>query len=147
MIADTISQQIADALKAHDELRLSTLRMLSSALNYEKIAKQHELSSDEEIVVVQKEAKKRKDAIEAYEKASAQDRADREKEELKILEEYLPEQLDKSDLEAIVDETIAEQNASQISDMGKVIGAVMGKVKGKADGKDVSEIVKVKLTK
>ena len=147
MIADTISKKIGDALKAHDEVRLSTLRMLSSALNYEKIAKQHDLSSDEEIVVVQKEAKKRKDAIEAYESANAKERADKEKEELKILTEFLPEQLSRTELEMIVEETIAEVNASEISDMGKVIGVVMGKVKGKADGKDVSELVKAKLLK
>lgn len=79
MIADTITQKIGEALKAHDEIRLSTLRMLSSALNYEFIAKQHKLSEEEELVVVRREAKKRKEAIEAYEKAKAQDRADKEK--------------------------------------------------------------------
>ena len=68
MIADTITKKIGEALKAGDEIRLTTFRMLSSALNYEKIAKQHELSEEEELVVVQKEAKKRKDAIEAYQK-------------------------------------------------------------------------------
>ena len=69
MIADTITKLIADAMKARDEIRLSTLRMLSSALNYEYIAKQHELSEEEELEVVRHEAKKRRDAIEAYKKA------------------------------------------------------------------------------
>ena len=84
MIADSIGKQIQEAMKAHDEIRLSTLRMLLSALNYEKIAKQHELSSDEEITVVQREAKKRKDAIDAYEKVCAMDRAEKEKIELPV---------------------------------------------------------------
>lgn len=90
MISDTISQKIAEAMKARDEIRLSTLRLLSSALNYERIAKQHELSEEEELQVVRKEAKKRKDAIEAYKKAEAFDRADKESKELVILEEFLP---------------------------------------------------------
>ena len=80
-------------------------------------------------------------------RTTAKERADKEKEELKILTEFLPEQLSRTELEMIVEETIAEVNASEISDMGKVIGVVMGKVKGKADGKDVSELVKAKLLK
>lgn len=147
MIRDTINKEIQESMKAHDEIRLSTLKMLSSALNYEFIAKQHELTSDEEIVVVQREAKKRKDAIEAYEKANALDRAEKEKKELEILTEYLPKQLTGEELEKIVDGVITETGASGISDMGRVIGGVMGKVKGAADGKAVSEIVKSKLSK
>ena len=147
MIADSIGKQIQEAMKAHDEIRLSTLRMLLSALNYEKIAKQHELSSDEEITVVQREAKKRKDAIDAYEKVCAMDRAEKEKIELTILGEFLPEQLSENELERIVDETISELSAVSVSDLGRVIGAVMVKVKGRADGRVVSELVKGRLTK
>ena len=76
MIADTITQKIGEVMKAKDEIRLSTLRMLSSALNYEKIDKQHTLSEEEELEVVRREAKKRRDAIEAYKKAGANERAD-----------------------------------------------------------------------
>ena len=79
MISDTITQKIAEAMKKRDEIRLSTLRLLSSALNYEKIAKQHDLSEEEELGVVRREAKKRKDAVEAYEKAGATERAEKEK--------------------------------------------------------------------
>ena len=101
MITDTITQKIGEALKAHDEIRLSTLRLLSSALNYEFIAKQHKLSEDEELVVVRKEAKKRKEAIEALRQAQGKhttsskadivERMDKETKELSILQEYLPE--------------------------------------------------------
>lgn len=89
MITDTISQKIGEALKAHDEIRLSTLRLLSSSLNYEFIALQHKLSEEEELVVVRREAKKRKEAIEIYEKVGEKNRAEKEKKELSILQEYL----------------------------------------------------------
>ena len=98
MIADTINQDIAKALKAKDEIRLSTLSLLSSALNYEFIAKQHKLSEGEELVVVRREVKRRKDAIEAYEKAGAKERAEKEKKEMAVLEEYLPAQMTDEEL-------------------------------------------------
>ena len=145
MIADTITQKIGEALKAKQEIRLSTLRLLSSALNYEFIAKQHKLDEQEEIVVVRKEAQKRKEAIEAYEKVGATDRAQKEQKELEILQEYLPPEMSEEELEKIVKETIFKTNASSISDMGKVIGIVMGKVKGKVEGSRVSLLVKEKL--
>ncbi|OGM18738.1 hypothetical protein A2685_02155 [Candidatus Woesebacteria bacterium RIFCSPHIGHO2_01_FULL_37_10] len=145
MIASTINQKIAEALKAKDEIRLSTLRMLSSALNYERIAKQHDLSEEEELVVVQKEAKKRKDAIEAYEKAGATDRADKEKTELDILKKYLPVEMSAEELVKIINEVVGELRAEGMKDAGKVIGAVMNKVAGRAEGSKVAEIVKSKL--
>lgn len=146
MISDTISKQIGEAMKAKEEVRLSTLKMLSSALNYEFINKQHPLSVDEELAVVKHEAKKRKEAIEAYRKAGANDRADREEQELKILKEYLPEDLSRGELERLVNEAISETGASKIADMGKVIGAVMAKSKGIADGGEVAALVREKLS-
>ena len=145
MITDSINQKIAEALKAHDEIRLSTLRLLSSAFNYEFIAKQHKLSEEEELAVVRKEAKKRKEAIEAYQKAGAQDRAEREQKELEILEEYLPAGLSDAEVEKIVAEAIAETGATTIADMGKVMGAAVGKAGGRAEGGKISEIVRAKL--
>ena len=145
MITDSINQKIAEALKAHDEIRLSTLRLLSSAFNYEFIAKQHKLSEEEELAVVRKEAKKRKEAIEAYQKAGAQDRADKEQKELEILEEYLPAGLSDAEVEKIVAEAIAETGATTIADMGKVMGAAVGKAGGRAEGGKISEIVRAKL--
>lgn len=146
MIANTITQKIGEAMKAHDNVRLSTLRMLSSALNYEKIAKQHELTGEEELAVVRKEAKKRKDAIEAYTKANAPDRAAAEEAELKVLAEYLPAEMNDADLEKLVTEAIAQTGATQMAEMGKVIGIVMGQAKGQVDGSRVSAMVKSKLT-
>ena len=152
MISDNIQEQIAQALKARDEVRLSTLRMLASALNYEKIDTQHELSGEEELVVVKREAKKRHDAIEALRQASGkstssdQTRMDeklaREIKELKILQGYLPEQLGDEKIKALVDEAILAVG----KDFGKVMGTVMSRVKGRSDGNTVSKIVKEKLS-
>ena len=145
MITDTISAKIMEAMKAHDEVRLSTLKLLSSALNYEKIEKMHDLSDEEELAVVMREAKQRRDSIEAYEKAGASDRAEKEKAELKILEEYLPAQMSDEELEGLVTQAISETGAHGMSDMGKVIGAVMAKASGKVDGSRVANAAKAKL--
>ena len=147
MITDTIKKQIIDAMKAKDELRVSTLKLLSSALHNEVIKKQADLSPEEEIEIVRKEAKKRKDAIEIYEKAGASARAEKEKKELEILQEYLPTELTNEELERVVSETISELDAKEIGEMGKVIGAVMEKIKGRADGKKVAEMVRSKMSK
>lgn len=146
MITDTIKKQIIDAMKAKDELRVSTLKLLSSALHNEVIKKQADLTSEEKIEIVRKEAKKRKDAIDIYEKVSAKDRADKEKKELEILQEFLPEELSEEVLTRMVDEAIKETGASSMADIGKVIGTVMKKANGQADGKTVSELVKRNLS-
>lgn len=147
MISDTITKQIGEAMKAKDDVRLSTLKLLSSALNYEKIKKQHDLDGAEELAVVRHEAKMRKDAIEAYDNAGAKDRANKERAELSILQEFLPAEIAENKLIELVDQAIKETSASAISDMGKVIGAVMAKANGQADGSKVAELVKQKLTK
>jgi len=145
MIAETLQAKIGEALKAKDEVRLSTLRLLSSAFNYEFIAKQHKLTEEEEIAVIQREVKRRRDAIEAYEKGGAADRAEKEKREMEILQEFLPEQLSDADLAKLVDEAVTETGAKSLSDMGKVMGQVMAKASGKADGGRVSALVKSRL--
>ena len=148
MIANTLTQKIGEAMKARDAVRLSTLRMLSSAFNYEKIAKQHELNDEEELGVIRKEAKKRKEAIEAYgkvaDKESAKERIEQESKELEILQEFLPPEIGKEEIEKLVDQAILELKASSISDMGKVIGSVKSKASG-VDGSTLAEIIKQKL--
>lgn len=154
MIVEKINQQIAQALKEGNNLRVSTLRMLSSALNYEFIAKQHKLNNEEEVEVVRREAKKRKDAIEAYESvkgkksSSGEDidqRIRKEEDELKILKEYLPEDITDEQLNKLIDETIQKMQAKTIADMGKIIGAVKAKTQGRAEGSVIAQKVKAKL--
>lgn len=144
MIAQTLQAKIGEALKAHDEIRLSTLRLLSSAFNYEFIAKQHVLTEEEELAVVRKEAKQRRDSIEAYKKAGALDRAEREEAELKILQEYLPPEMGEQELSKLVDEAIRQLGAKTTSDMGRVIGMVKSKAPN-VDGSKVAQIVNSKL--
>ena len=145
MIAQTLQQKIGESMKAHNEIRTSTLRLLLSALNYEKIDKQHDLTDEEESVVIRREAKKRKEAIEMYTKANAPDRAAKEAEELKILQEYLPPEMGEEELMKIIDEAFAQIKPAGLGDMGKVIGLVKSKAPG-ADGGKIAEIVKGKLS-
>ena len=144
MIIATLQQKIGEAMKAHDDLRVSTLRLLSSALNYEKMAKQHELTEEQEFAVVRREAKQRRDSIEAYDNAGRSDLSDKEKAELNILSEFLPPEMNDEDLAKIVDEAVAAVNPSGMQDMGKVIGFVKGKAPN-ADGGKVAAMVKSKL--
>lgn len=134
-------------MKAHDELRTSTLRLLSSAFNYERIEKQHDLTDEEELVVIRREAKKRRESIEAFEKAGRAELAKKEKDELAILSEFLPPEMDEAELSKIVDSVILEVGAASMADMGKVIGAVKAKVGGNAEGGKIAQLVSSKLTK
>lgn len=144
MIASKLQNMIGEAMKAHDDVRLSTLRLLSSAFNYERIEKRHDLSEEEEIGVIQKQAKQRKDSIEVYKKAGASDRAKREEEELKILREFLPPEMPDEEIAKVVDDAISELGAKSMADMGKVIGKVKSIVPN-ADGAKVAGMVKAKL--
>jgi len=151
MINEKARKQLGEAMRAKDEVAVATLRMLLSSLNYARIDKP-EMTEEDEVKVVQFEAKKRKDALVAYKDAqSKMDRTDigekieREQKELEVLEKYLPEQMSEEEVEKIVDKVIEKIGASGMGDTGKVMGAVMGKVKGKADGGMVSGMVKKKL--
>jgi len=146
MISDSIQKQIIEAMKAKDTLRVSTFRMLSSELKNATIDKKSDLDEGEELKVVQMEAKKRRDAIEGFEKGGNKQAANNERKELEILQEYLPEQISGDELQKIVDVALNEIGASTMADMGKVIGLVMGKAKGAANGKEVAELVKAKLS-
>ena len=146
MISDIIKKETNKALKAKDETRLSTLRLLASNLHNAEIDKRGDLSEEEELAVVKKEAKKRQDAIEIYQKAGEKKRVEQETKELEILQELLPKQMGDKELAKLVEGAILEASTSSISDMGRVIGVVMAKAKGRADGKKVSEMVKGKLT-
>jgi len=145
MIAQNIQKMIGEAMKAHDAVRLSTLRMLSSAFNYEKIDKKHDLTEEEELVVIRKQAKERKDSIEAFGKAGREDMAESEKAELAILQEFLPPEMDKAELEKIVADAITSTGATTMADMGKVIGVVKAKVGANVEGGTIADIVKSKL--
>ncbi|MCE5198027.1 MAG: GatB/YqeY domain-containing protein [Armatimonadota bacterium] len=140
-LTDKLQEDMKHALKSRDELRLSTIRLIKSSVSYARIAKGSELTDDEVLGVISREAKQRRESIEGANAAGRADIAEREKAELDILTEYLPKQLDEAEIEAIVRDTVAEVGAVDIKDRGKVMGPLMQKVRGKADGKLVSQVV------
>lgn len=145
MITPNLMKMIGDAMKAHDSVRVSTLRMLSSELKNEKINLQHDLTEEEELKVIRKEAKKRKEAIEMYTKANAVEQAESEKAELAILSEFLPPEISEEELERLVNESIKSINPQGMRDMGKVIADVKSKNSG-VDGGVVANLVRAKLS-
>lgn len=146
MISDTIRSQIQDAMKKRNLVRLETLKMLNAALvNAEITKKRARLTEDEELKVVYAEVRKREDAIEAYVKAGVYERAEKEKEELNILREFLPEELSDEALSQIVSKVIDSLGAKGMDSFGKVMAEVMKRVAGRADGKRVAEQVRARL--
>lgn len=138
----TIQADLTTALKNRDDLKLQTLRLLSSALHNEEIAQGKELTESEIFVIVKREIKKRKEAIESYRSVGRNDTADKEAAEMKILEAYLPAQMSEVEITALVDEVLA---SSPAGNAGQIIGMVMKKTGGNADGNLVAKIVNQKL--
>ncbi len=148
-LKDRISDEIKTAMKAKDKLRLETVRGIKKViLEKESTIRadgREALNEDEELAVVMQLAKQRRDSIKQFTDAGREDLADKEAKELEILEEYLPAQMTDAEIEAAVDEAIAQTGASSMRDMGKVMGPVMAKLQGQADGGKVQAIVKSKL--
>ena len=140
-ISDTLQEDMKLALKARDELRLSTIRMIRSSVGYARIDKGCDLTDDEVLDVISREAKRRRETIDAAEKGGRSDIAARENAELEVLQDYLPKQLDESEVEAMAREIVAEVGAVDIKDRGKIMGPLMQKVRGRADGKLASLVV------
>lgn len=138
---DTLQQDMKQALKNKDQLKLSTIRLILSSVSYARIAKGSELTDDEVMAVISREAKGRRETIESAIRGGREDIAEREKAELDILQTYLPEQLDEAEIETIVRQIISEVGAVDLKDRGKVMGPLMQKVKGRADGRLVSQVV------
>jgi len=142
----SLQSQIVDALKqsmiAKDADRTGTLRLIKAALGYAMIEKKVEALADADVLaVVQREAKKRKDAIDEYEKAGRAELAAKELAELKTISEFLPKQLSPEEVEALVREAIVEVGATSKKDMGIVMKAAQAKAAGRADGKAISALV------
>lgn len=141
-LAETLAQEIKSAMFAKDADRLSTLRMLKSAMGYAAIEKKTDtLGEGDAVSIVQKEVKKRRDSIEQFEKGGRPELAEKEKKEIVILEGFLPKALSAEELEQLVKATITEVGATGKKDMGAVIKAVQAKAAGRADGKSISGLV------
>ncbi|AST06734.1 hypothetical protein AF2641_07625 [Anoxybacillus flavithermus] len=145
-LLERLNNDMKQAMKNKEKDKLSVIRMVKSALQNEAIKLGKTLTEDEELTVLSRELKQRKDSLQEFEKAGRTDLVDKVKEEITVLELYMPKQLSEEELTQIVKETIAEVGASSKADMGKVMGAIMPKVKGKADGSLVNKLVQQHLS-
>ena len=135
------SDDLKQALRSGDKLRCSVIRLTMSAINYAQIAKQAELEEADILGVIAREAKKRKESIEAFKQGNRPDLVVKEEAELAILNEYLPKQMSRDEIVAAAQKVIAEVKAEGPRDKGKVMGKLVPQLKGKADGREINEIV------
>lgn len=141
-LLETLNNDMKTAMKAKDKETLSVVRMLKSAVMNEQINLGHDLSEDEEIAVLSRELKQRKDSVAEFKKADRDDLVQSTSDEIKVVEKYLPAQLSEEEVQTIIKETVDQLGANSMADFGKVMGAVMPKLKGQADGKLVNQTVK-----
>jgi uncharacterized protein YqeY len=148
-LKEQIGEDIKTAMKAKDKLRLQTVRGIKKAILEKEVELrpqgQDSLTPEQEIELLSQQAKQRRDSIEQFTNAGRDDLADKESQELAIIETYLPEQVSDEEVAKIIDELIASSGATSIKDLGKVMGPAMKQLKGKADGKKIQELVKSKL--
>lgn len=142
-----LNTDMKQAMKAKDKETLNVIRMVKASLQNETIRLgKDELSQDEELTILSRELKQRKDSLHEFKSAGREDLVEKVNTEIAILEPYLPAQLSDDELEAIVQETIEQTGATSVKDMGKVMGAIMPKVKGQADGSQINQLVKKSLS-
>lgn len=148
-IKERLTQDLKTAMRAKDQVQLRTIRMLRAALQTREIelrkGDEVTLTEEQEIAVLQKQAKQRRDAIEQYEAADRPDLAEKEAEELSLIEGYLPQPFTDEELDALVKDVIAQTGAESMRDMGKVMGGIMPRLAGRADGRRVQLAVKSQL--
>lgn len=141
-LKDTLGTAMRDAMKAKDETRKIPLRLVMAAIKEAEIEKQEELKDEDVLRLVQKEVKARQESIADAEKAEREDLIATAKAEMAVLQEFLPQALSPEELEALVKETIAEEDATSMADMGKVMKAALAKAQGRADGGQISQLVR-----
>jgi len=140
-LTEQLKNDMKTAMKARDKIRLSVVRMLRAELQKAELAKKEDLSAEEELTVITRMAKQRRESIVAFEDGGRTELADKEKAELKVLEAYLPEQMSRDEVVELTKKIITEVGAAAKSDMGKVMGKLMPQLKGKFPGKEVRPIV------
>ncbi|MBH0168666.1 MAG: GatB/YqeY domain-containing protein [Bacillota bacterium] len=145
-LLNDLNQDMKQAMKDKNKQKLSVIRMLKASLQNEAIKQGRELNEEEELTVLVREMKQRKDSLQEFEKAGRDDLVAGLQDEIAVLTPYLPKQLTEEELQEIVAQTISEIGAASKADMGKVMGALMPKVKGKADGGLVNRIVQQQLS-
>ena len=140
-LIEKLQNDMKQALKSRDVLRLSTIRLVISSVGYARIDKGRELTDDDVLEVLARAAKQRKETIEAAEQGGRLDVAEKERAELEIINEYLPKQLTEDEVETLARQIAAEVGAASIKDMGKVMGPLMQRTRGQVDGKLAGKVV------
>ena len=144
-LKDELEADLKSAMKGKDQLRVSVIRMLKSAIKYREIELMKSLDDAGVQAVIGSEVKRRRDAVEQYRQGGREDLASKEEQEIAILQHYQPAQLSEAELARVVDGVIARVGAQGPKDMGKVMKELLPEVQGKAEGKVVSELVKARL--
>ncbi|MFM8383376.1 MAG: GatB/YqeY domain-containing protein [Actinomycetota bacterium] len=146
-LKEKLQNDLTSSMRARDEIRSSTIRMILTSIKNEEVSgkEARDLSDAEVITVLSREAKKRREAAEAFDQAGAKDRADQERAEGEIIAEYLPAQLSESEIKELIRAAIAETGANSLAQMGLVMKSLQPKTAGKADGGLVSSLVKAAL--
>jgi uncharacterized protein YqeY len=142
---ERLNQDLKQAMKDKAALKLSVIRMVKAALKNEEINLGRPLSDEDELTILTRELKQRRESLHEFEKAGREELASKAREEIEVLSAYMPAQLSEEEVRAVVREAIAATNAASRKEMGKVMGAVMPKVKGRADGTLVQKIVSEEL--
>ena len=145
-LLSSIQEEVKTALKSGEKFRASTLRLIVSALKLEEKNKAKALTDNEALEILTKMIKQRKDSISQFETANRMELAQKEQDEIEIIQNYLPEQLSEEELSVLINEVIKEINAESIKDMGKVMGILKPKITGKADAGIASGLVKKLLS-
>ncbi|MGD2138431.1 MAG: GatB/YqeY domain-containing protein [Gammaproteobacteria bacterium] len=144
-LKDRIQQDVKDAMRARDRERLATIRLITAAIKQREVDERIELDDTQVTAVLDKMAKQRRESIAQFEKAGRDDLIARETAELEIINTYLPEPLSESELQALIDEAMAQTGAATLSDMGKLMGVLKPKLQGRADMAAVSAMIKARL--
>ncbi|WP_338470297.1 GatB/YqeY domain-containing protein [Niallia sp. XMNu-256] len=145
-LLERLNSDMKQAMKTKEKDKLGVIRMIKAAIQNESIRAGHDLSLEEELTVLSREVKQRKDSLHEFEKAGRDDLVEKIRTELQYVELYMPEQLSEEELSEIVKQAIAEVGASTKTEMGKVMSVLMPKVKGKADGSLVNKLVQQHLS-
>ncbi|MDD8059496.1 MULTISPECIES: GatB/YqeY domain-containing protein [Shewanella] len=144
-LTDQLKDQMKEAMRAKEKVRLGTIRMALAAIKQIEVDTRESLNDEQAIAVLTKMVKQRRDSIAQYEAAGRPELAAAEAEEIQVIEAFLPQQLTEEEVATIIDATIAEVGAASMADMGKVMGALKSKVQGRADLGAIGAMIRAKL--
>lgn len=145
-LAGQLTEAMKEAMKAKDALRLGAIRLIRTAVKNREIDERRELDDKEVIGVISSLVKQRRESAQLYREGNRPDLAEKEEQELIVLQEFLPAQIGEEEIRAIIEDAVTETGASSMKDMGKVMKVVTGKTVGRADGRLVSDLVKARLS-